>query len=93
MRERNRWMRVRPRPSGTMRLSENWRARSGDSRLTDHFYAFTGTPGDLVIAIETQNLNGDMDVFTAGGLRPVLKVALYAEIGSPVSKECLSQTT
>lgn len=58
----------------------------GDSRLTDHFYAFTGTPGDLVIAIETQNLNGDMDVFTAGGLRPVLKVALYAEIGSPVSK-------
>ncbi|HZE68964.1 MAG TPA: hypothetical protein VE135_05475 [Pyrinomonadaceae bacterium] len=58
----------------------------GDSRLTDHFYAFTGTPGDLLITIEAQNLNGDIDVFTAGSLRPVLKVALYAEAGLPVAK-------
>ena len=58
----------------------------GDSRLTDHFYAFTGTPGDLLITIEAQNLNGDVDVFTAGSLRPVLKVALYAEAGLPVAK-------
>ena len=58
----------------------------GDSRLTDHFYAFGGTHGDLLITIETQNLNGDIDVFTAGALRPLLKVAVYAEVTSPVSK-------
>jgi len=54
--------------------------------LTDHFYAFTGMPGDVLITIETQNLNGDMDVFTAGSLRPVFKVGLYAETSSSVSK-------
>jgi hypothetical protein len=58
----------------------------GDARLTDHFYSFAGTPGDLVITIETRNLNGDIDVFTAGSLRPVLKLALYAESTSPVTK-------
>src|SRR5262245_27278682 len=46
----------------------------GDARLTDHFYTFAGTPGDLLITIETRNLNGDIDVFTASGLRPLLKV-------------------
>jgi hypothetical protein len=58
----------------------------GDSRLTDHFYTFAGTPGDVLITIETQNLNGDIDVFTAGSLRPVLKLALYAELTNPVTK-------
>jgi hypothetical protein len=58
----------------------------GDSRLTDHYYAFTGTPGDLLITIQTHNLNGDLDVFTAGSLRPLLKLALYAENTSPVTK-------
>ena len=32
----------------------------GDSRLTDHYYAFTGTPGDLLITIQSRNLNGDL---------------------------------
>jgi hypothetical protein len=58
----------------------------GDARLTDHFYSFTGTHGDLLITIETRNLNGDIDIFTAGALRPVLKIALYAEITAPVTK-------
>ncbi len=58
----------------------------GDARLTDHFYTFAGTPGDLLITIQTQNLNGDVDVFTAGSLRPVLKFAVYAESTSPVTK-------
>lgn len=58
----------------------------GDSRLTDHYYAFTGTPGDLLITVQSQNLNGDVDVFTAGTLRPLLKLTLYAEISSPVTK-------
>jgi hypothetical protein len=58
----------------------------GDSRVTDHYYAFTGTPGDLLITIQTRNLNGDLDVFTAGSLRPLLKLALYAENTGPVTK-------
>ena len=58
----------------------------GDSRMTHHYFAFTGTPGDLLITVQTQNLNGDIDVFTAGTLRPLLKITLYAESGSPVIK-------
>src|SRR6185503_2414124 len=58
----------------------------GDARLTDHYYALTGVPGDLLITIQSQNLNGDIDVFTVGSLRPLLKTTLYAEITTPVTK-------
>jgi hypothetical protein len=58
----------------------------GDSRLTDHYYALTGTPGDLLITVQSSNLNGDIDVFTAGTLRPLLKLTVYAEITTPVTK-------
>src|SRR5829696_3291388 len=58
----------------------------GDARLTDHYFAFTGTPGDLLITVQSTNLNGDVDVFTAGGLRPLLKLTLYAEATAPVTK-------
>lgn len=50
----------------------------GDPRSTRHFYAFEGTPGDLLITIDSKNLNGDMDVFTAVTFRPLMKTALYA---------------
>ena len=58
----------------------------GDARLTDHYFALTGTPGDLLITVQSTNLNGDIDVFTAGSLRPLLKVTVYAELSSPVTK-------
>jgi hypothetical protein len=58
----------------------------GDARLTNHYYAFTGTPGDLLITVQSQNLNGDIDVFTAGTLRPLLKLTMYAEISTPTTK-------
>lgn len=58
----------------------------GDSRLTDHYFAFTGTPGDLLITVQSMNLNGDIDVFTAGTLRPLLKLTLYAETSAPATK-------
>src|SRR5215510_12971054 len=58
----------------------------GDSRLTDHYYMFKGTPGDLLITVQSRNLNGDLDVFTAMTLRPVLKLSLYAENTKPVTK-------
>ena len=50
----------------------------GDARLTRHFYAFAGTPGDLLITIDSRNLNGDMDIFTAVTFRPLMKTTLYA---------------
>jgi hypothetical protein len=50
----------------------------GDARLSRHFYAFEGTPGDLLITIDAKNLNGDMDVFTAVTFRPLVKTTLYA---------------
>jgi len=76
-----------PAPIRTNSLEGRIAARDlGDSRLTDHYYAFTGTPGDLTITVQANNLNGDIDVFTAGTLRPLLKLTLYAERSTPVTK-------
>lgn len=50
----------------------------GDPRLTKHFYAFSGAQGDLIISVESKNLDGDVDIFTAGDLRPLAKVSIYA---------------
>jgi hypothetical protein len=58
----------------------------GDPRVTDHFYAFTGLPGDVLISVDSQNLNGDIDVFTSTSLRPLLKFTVYAGNSSPISK-------
>src|ERR1043165_604819 len=58
----------------------------GDARLTDHYYALTGTPGDLLITVNSTNLNGDIDVFSATTLRPLLKLTIYAENTAPVTK-------
>lgn len=58
----------------------------GDSRLTDHFYTFKGTPGDVLITVKSNNLNGDVDLFTAGSLRPLMKFTLYAEDSTPISR-------
>jgi len=58
----------------------------GDPRLTDHFYAFTGTPGDVLITVDSHNLNGDIDIFTFTGLRPLLKFSVYAGSSSSITK-------
>lgn len=76
-----------PTPVRSNTVSGKIAARDlGDSRLTDHYYAFTANPGDLLITIQSTNLNGDLDVFTAVTLRPLLKLSLYAESTSPVTK-------
>src|SRR6185436_13015820 len=54
----------------------------GDPRRTQHFFIFTGTPGDLSVTVESRNLNGDVDVFTAGSFRPLFKISLYATEGA-----------
>jgi len=55
----------------------------GDPRSTRHFYAFEGSPGDLLITIDSKNLNGDIDVFTAVTFRPLMKTSVYASSQSP----------
>ena len=65
----------------------------GDPRLTDHFYAFTGTPGDVLITVDSRNLNGDIDVFTFTGLRPLLKFSVYAGSSSPTTKSIYLRKT
>ncbi|HBB86892.1 MAG TPA: hypothetical protein DC047_04695 [Blastocatellia bacterium] len=76
-----------PVPVRTNDISATIAARDlGDSRLTDHFYAFTGTPGDLLITVDSRNMNGDVDVFTATGLRPLLKFTIYEGASAPITK-------
>lgn len=58
----------------------------GDARLTRHYYVFTGLPGDLEIAVTSENLNGDVDLFTFDGLRPLSKLTLFAG-GEPLAIE------
>ena len=55
----------------------------GDPRLTRHFYAFEATPGDLLITVNSRNLNGDVDVFTAITFRPLMKISVYANTIPP----------
>ncbi|MGQ0761356.1 MAG: hypothetical protein ACT4OT_04995 [Acidobacteriota bacterium] len=50
----------------------------GDSRFTRHYYAFEATPGDLNVTVNSRNLNGDVDVFTAVTFRPLTKITIYA---------------
>jgi hypothetical protein len=56
----------------------------GDPRMTRHFYAFEGVPGDLLVTLTSNNLNGDVDVFTAITFRPIMKITMYP---SPLSPE------
>lgn len=53
----------------------------GDSRLTAYYYTFNSEQGDLFINLVTRNFTGDIDVFTANGLRPVTKIVVYADYG------------
>lgn len=53
----------------------------GDSRLTTYYFALGGEQGDLFINLVTKNFTGDIDVFTANGLRPLTKIVVYADYG------------
>lgn len=68
-----------PTPVSSNEISGRITVRDiGDARLTRHFYILTGTPGDLIFNVTSNNLNGDVDLFTAGSLRPLGKVSMYA---------------
>jgi hypothetical protein len=75
--------------SGTIRALD-----LGDPRLTQHYYAFEATPGDLLITVNTRNLNGDVDVFTAVTFRPLMKISIYANTIPPeVTKSLYFRTS
>jgi hypothetical protein len=68
-----------PSPVTGSEISGKIAARDvGDPRLTNYFYTFNATQGDVFINVSAMNLNGDVDVFTAGSLRPLTKISLYA---------------
>ncbi len=50
----------------------------GDPRLTQHFYVFDGIHGDLFVTVESKNLNGDLDIFTAVTFKPLMKISMFA---------------
>ena len=51
----------------------------GDARRTRHFYTFRGTEGDVTVTVEASELIGDVDVFTAATLRPLVKFTLFGD--------------
>lgn len=72
-----------PTPVTTSEINGVIKARDvGDSRLTTYFYEFGGGQGDIFINVVTKNLSGDIDVYTAEGLRPLTKVVIYADVGT-----------
>lgn len=69
-----------PTPITTDSISGNIKARDiGDSRLTSHYYVFEGRQGDIFLKIESNNLDGDIDIYYAENLRPITKVKLFAD--------------
>ncbi len=58
----------------------------GDARRTRHFYTFRGMEGDLVVNVESTELNGDVDIFTATTMRPLVKVTLYGGAATRATK-------
>ena len=73
-----------PTPVLSNEISATIRALDvGDPRLTRHFYAFEAMPGDLLITVNSRNLNGDVDIFTAVTFRPLTKITIYANTIPP----------
>ena len=69
-----------PTPISSSEIKGKIKARDiGDPRLTSHYYVFDGNQGDIFISIESNNLEGDIDIFLANGLKPMTKVSLFAE--------------
>lgn len=71
-----------PTPVFANQISGEIRPRAiGDNRQTTYFYTFNGGQGDLFLNLVTNNLNADIDVFVEQGLRPLTKIAVYADRG------------
>ena len=66
-----------PTPVNSDQITATIAARDiGDARLTDHFYTFFAEQGDLNLSLESQNFDGDVDLFEAATLRPFGKITI-----------------
>ena len=71
-----------PTAVSTNEIAGTIRARDiGDPRLTTYFYEFGGGQGDIFINVVSRNFDGDIDVFTVDGLKPLSKIVIYADAG------------
>ncbi len=69
-----------PTPVTSNEINGKIKARDlGDARLTSYFYVFSGNQGDIFINVVTNNLDGDIDVFTADNLKPLTKITVYSD--------------
>lgn len=69
-----------PTPVSSNVLNGTIAARDiGDARLTTYFFTFDGSQGDVFINVKTENLDGDIDVFTRDNLRPLTKITVIAD--------------
>lgn len=69
-----------PTPVFNTEVSGRIAARDvGDARRTRHFYTFRGTEGDVTVTVEASDLIGDVDVYTATTLRPLIKFTLFGD--------------
>lgn len=69
-----------PTPVTTNEINGKIPARDiGDARLTNYFYVFNGNQGDVFINVVTKNFDGDIDIFTLNGLRPLTKITAYSD--------------
>jgi hypothetical protein len=69
-----------PTPVTTNEINGTIKARDiGDPRLTGYFYTFNGTQGDIFVNVVTKNFNGDIDIFSVEGLKPLTKIVIYAD--------------
>lgn len=69
-----------PTPLTTNVINSTIKARDiGDARLTTYYYAFGGEQGDVFINVVTKNFDGNIDIFSADGMRPLTKMVIYSD--------------
>lgn len=69
-----------PTPLTTNVINSTIKPRDiGDSRLTTYYFAFGGDQGDVFVNVVTKNFDGDIDIFTAEGMRPLSKMVIYSD--------------
>lgn len=52
----------------------------GDPRLTNYYFTFNGNQGDVFVNVVTNNLDGDIDIFTIDDLEPLTKIPVFAGV-------------
>lgn len=70
-----------PTPITSKEISGEIRPRAiGDPRLTNYYYTFSGDQGDIFINVVTNNLDGDIDIFTLQRLEPLTKIPVFSGV-------------